>query len=73
MLISIIMQLVAVIGLIVVALSIFCLKNPHYKHLASHPSLIVAQICLLQAVLYVFMDFSDIAVTCYVAEHSFIK
>ena len=65
------MQSVSALGLIFVASTIMCVRDKKGR-VNAHPNMIVAQICLLQAVLYTFMNTASIPVTCRAMKHVWI-
>ena len=69
---AICLQTFACLGLIFVAMTICCIRDKK-RRVTAHPSIIIAQICLIQAILYIFMLTANIATTCRIMNHSLIK
>ena len=70
--VAIISEYLAMVGLLLVVIPIFCSKDQKHK-VTAHPLVIVAQISLLQSFLYFYMIFGDLTVICWVIDHSWIQ
>jgi hypothetical protein len=61
------MQWLAMIGLVMICIPIFFVKD---KRLTAHPQHFIAEICLLQAILYFYFYYGSISDICFVSSWS---
>ena len=66
------MQSLAALSLILIAYSICGIKDKK-KRVTAHPSILIAQICVIQGILYIFMMTANIPMTCNIMKFNVIK